>query len=376
MRENLLSHFNRMNAKNIVQEDIRNIITSVPELKKFEGKTVLITGGCGFLGSWFVAIFQELNKSFKRKCGVVVVDSFIATDKKNHITEITDLDIVFLQNDINNSDIEQLALASRDGEEPLRHFDYIIHAAGLASPIYYRKYPIETIEGMAMGLMHLMKYAVKHPIESMLVFSSSEIYGNPHTDAVPTPESYNGNVSCTGPRSCYDESKRLEETICVAYHKIHNVPVKWVRPFNISGPGMRVKDDRVVPKFMFQALQGKPLTVHLPSMQTRTFCYITDAMIGFFKTLLIGQNGEVYNIGHTEPEISMQELALRIQKMVPRTSIENVEMPQEYPRDQAQRRCPDISKAKIGLGYTPQVNLDEGLRRMKIWCEEALREVR
>src|SRR5258708_7882628 len=181
---------------------------------------------------------------------------------------------------------------------------------------------------------------------------------------VPTKETYNGNVSPIGPRSCYDESKRMGETLCMCYHDVHKVPVKWVRPFNVYGPGMRISDDRVVPKFTFQLLRGEDITVHLPGLQTRTFCYITDAMVGFLKLLLSEENGEVFNIGQQTPEITMFDLATRMTEIFPTTGkIIQVEMPQEYPTDQAQRRCPDISKARERLGYLPQVELNEGLQR-------------
>lgn len=346
-----------------IKKDVQEIVGNVTRytLQAFEGREILITGGSGFLGSWFVAVFDYLNTHvFTRPCTVYVMDSGIACDKNNALYQVDSKHIFFRKDDISTHVLEGSV-------------DYIIHAAGLASPIYYRRYPIETIDGMVLGLSNLLKFAVKNPIRSMLYFSSSEMYGNPDPESVPTPETYNGNVSCTGPRSCYDESKRMGETMCVAYHKIHGVPVKWVRPFNVYGPGMRRTDDRVVPKFMYQMLTGEPVTVHIPGNQTRTFCYITDAMIGFFKALLEGEDGEVYNIGNNDPEISVNELALRIKDAhAPNAQIQEVEMPPEYPRDQAARRCPDITKAWTVFNYSPSVSLPEGLKRMWSWCETQL----
>lgn len=345
-----------------ITEDIKEIIERVGlPLYDFEGREVLISGGSGFLGSWYVAIFQELNKKyFKKPVKVYVIDSGIATDKANHIVTVSDPHILYRSDDI--------ATVALEGS-----VDYIIHAAGIASPIYYRKYPIETIDGMVLGLSNLMKFAVKNPVKGFFVFSSSEIYGNPHQEAVPTPETYYGNVSPIGPRSCYDESKRMEEAMSAAYYRIHNIPVKWVRPFNVYGPGMRLADDRVVPKFTFQMLQDKPVTVHIPGLQTRTFCYITDAMVGFLKAMLVGRNGEAYNIGHDQEEITMYDLAKKMLELFPSKSrIETVEMPTEYPRDQAQRRCPDLAKAREQLDYHPVVSLEEGLRRTWEWGEYLL----
>jgi UDP-glucuronate decarboxylase len=347
-------------------KDIWEIIQGVgiDNLSEFEGKEILITGGSGFLGSWFIAVLSYLNKEiFTNPCLVYVMDSMIAADKPNSLMtpeELKDSNIRWVE-----ADISQYKL---DGK-----IDFIIHAAGIASPIYYRKFPIETIDGMVLGLSNLLKFAAKTGVESFLCFSSSEAYGNPYPEFVPTKEDYNGNVSMIGPRSCYDESKRMEEAMCVAYHNIHKVPVKWVRPFNVYGPGMRVKDDRVVPKFIFQILRGEPITVHVPGTQTRTFCYITDAMIGFFKTLLSKKQGEVYNIGNPDDELSMYDLAFKMREAIGASvNIEQVEMPPEYPRDQAQRRCPDITKAKDNLSYFPKVSLLEGIKRSYAWGKEEI----
>lgn len=346
-----------------IEDHISEIMAGVgPPLAALQGKEVLITGGAGFLGSWFVAVIHYMNEHvFEEPCKVFVMDSGIASDKNNALMNVESEHILWRQDDISTAKLRGSV-------------DYIIHAAGIASPIYYRKFPIETIDGMVLGLSRLLKFAVENPVTSFLSFSSSEIYGNPHHRSVPIREDYNGNVSCTGPRSCYDESKRMGEAMCVAYQKIHNVPVKWVRPFNVYGPGMRIKDDRVVPKFMFQMLRGNPVTIHTPGTQTRTFCYITDAMIGFFKVLLIGHDGEVYNIGNNEPEISVGDLAHKMHRMFPtKSKIEEVEMPEEYPQDQAQRRCPDVSKAKEHMDYVAMVDIDMGLGRTWDWCKEELK---
>lgn len=346
----------------LIQDDLQAIIEGVGlPLYDFEGSEILISGACGFLGSWFVALFQELNKNyFKTPCTVLALDSFIATDRKNHIAEITDPHIFFKEGDISTFKLEGKV-------------DYIIHAAGVASPIYYRKFPIETIEGMVMGLSNILKFTVKSPVKSILVFSSSEMYGNPIPEAVPTPETYYGNVSAIGPRSCYDESKRMEEAMCASYYRIHNTPVKWVRPFNCYGPGMRIQDDRVVPKFTFQMLKNEPITVHVPGVQTRTFCYVTDGIIGFLKAMLIGKNGEAYNIGNQEGELGMLDLAYKMAFLFnPMAQINKVEMPTEYPQDQAQRRCPDITKAREQLQFNPKIDLDTGLKKTWEWGEYLL----
>lgn len=342
----------------LIEQDIKAIINGVgDDIKKLECKEIFITGGSGFLGSWFVAVFDYLNDNmFKKPCTVFSMDSGIACDGSNAIVEKLSKNILFRQDDISTAKISGSV-------------NYIIHAAGIASPVYYRKFPIETIDGMVLGLSNLLKFSVRNKIEGMLYFSSSEMYGNPRPENVPTGEDYNGNVSCTGPRSCYDESKRMGETMCVAYHKIHGVPVNWVRPFNVYGPGMRKTDDRVVPKFIYQMLQDKDITVHSPGIQTRTFCYITDAITGFLKAMLHEKKGEVYNIGNDYPELSVNQLAIMMKNLFHTDSkIIEVEMPEEYPRDQAQRRCPDLEKARVMLRYDPRVKIDDGLSRTWEWC--------
>jgi UDP-glucuronate decarboxylase len=349
-----------------IDEQLQSICDGVGfDVHQFSGKTVLITGSCGFLGSWFTALFQYLNQKYlKEPVQVIGIDSYIATDQKNYITELINEHIFIEKGDC----ADKFQLQGIIGD---RQVDFVIHAAGIASPIFYRKYPIETIEGMALGLINLFKTFAELPLKGVLVFSSSEMYGNPLIGNVPTPETYNGNVSATGPRSCYDEAKRLEETLCVAYHKVHNIPVNWVRPFNVYGPGMRVNDDRVVPKFIFQGLRGEEFTVHNPGKQTRTFCYVTDAMIGFLKVLLHPVKGEVYNIGNDSPELTIKQLADEVNQKLFNglIKIKGIDMPEEYPIDQAQRRCPDLTKARKELNYEPKIDLDLGLKMSLEWAK-------
>ena len=348
--------------KKEIIEDLKAIVLEVGvPINDLEGKEIVISGACGFLGSWFVALFQHLNTSvFKDPCKVYAIDSFIAADKLNSICKITDPNIQFMKQDISTFKLEGVV-------------DYIIHAAGIASPIYYRRYPIETIDGMVLGLRNFLNFAIKNaPLKSILNFSSSEIYGNPVPDMVPTPEAYYGNVSPNGPRSCYDESKRMGEAMCASWHRIYNIPVKSVRPFNVYGPGMRLNDDRVVPKFTVQILRDEAITVHKPGVQTRTFCYITDAMAGFVKVLLNGRDGEVYNIGCSKPELSMCDLAEIMVGLFKKGKIEEIEMPTEYPQDQAQRRCPNILKAQTELNFQPKVPLAIGLKKTYDWFEGIL----
>jgi UDP-glucuronate decarboxylase len=206
-------------------------------------------------------------------------------------------------------------------------------------------------------------------LKGFLFFSSSEIYGDPDPKHVPTPESYRGNVSCLGPRACYDESKRLGETLCLIFHELYGVPTRMVRPFNVYGPGMQETDYRVLPNFGSRIIGKRPLLIYGTGQQTRTFCYVTDAITGFMKALLNGSPGQAYNIGNPVPEISMLELAKALERVVGRgLEVQLIEYPDSYPADEPQRRCPDISKAALQLSYKPVVGLDEGLKRFIDWA--------
>lgn len=347
----------------IVSEDLHEIANSLKEeCKALEGKTILITGGSGFLGKYFLNTFWYLNKNvFSKKCKVISVDNFITgTESNSHL--LKDNNFKFIKQDVK----EQLNI-----DESV---NYVIHAAGIASPVYYMKYPLETIEVATTGTKNLLEFAKNKKVTSFVFFSSSEIYGDPDPNFVPTPETYPGNVSCTGPRSCYDESKRLGETLCMTYFRLYDTPVKILRPFNVYGPGMRTDDFRVIPRFLTSALNNVPLPVHAGGNQTRTFCYISDSITGFLKVLLSNKNGEAYNVGNADNETNMMTLANDVASLFPnkRINIQAVDYPKTYPQDDPRRRCPDLTKLK-SLGYKPKVNLKKGLERTLGWYKEQLK---
>lgn len=342
----------------IVEEDIKTIVRTLgDEVRALEGKTVLISGGSGFLGSYFLAVLARLNKTvFKKPCKVITLDNYVTGTRKNPLGDITDPHFTFLKGDIC---------------VPLKvkgSVDYIIHMAGIASPVYYMKYPLETVHTATIGTENLLRLAREKRSKNLLFFSSSEIYGDPASESVPTPEVYKGNVSSTGPRACYDESKRLGETLAMVYHTLFKVPVAIVRPFNVYGPGMKQNDRRVIPQFLSCALASKPLPIHGSGLQTRSYCYTTDAIVGFLKALLSGRSCEVYNIGSHEGETNLIDLAGIIAKLLKRkVKIAKIPYPAEYPPDEPSRRCPDITKARRELNYIPTVDLKTGLQRMIDW---------
>jgi len=322
--------------------------------RRFSGKRILLTGAAGFLGSQFMHYFAALNESGKlrKPCKVIALDNFIrgtpdwlALFKKCSDFEIVSKDII--------------------KTKKLPRADFIIHAASIASPIYYRKHPVETMDANVIGLRNLLEHAVTQPVESFLFFSSSEIYGDPDAANIPTPETYLGNVSCTGPRACYDESKRYGETLCVNFHEVRRVPVKIVRPFNNYGPGLKITDRRVLPDFFRDVLAGRDITLLSDGRATRTFCYISDAITGYLLALLSAHNGESFNIGSDAPEISMNDLA----QMVIEISGSGLKVMRRksgdprYLTDNPQRRCPCLKKSRTMLDYSPRVGLQQGLER-------------
>ncbi len=344
-------------VKSVIEQDIKEIIQQLkPELKKLSNKTLLISGGAGFIGRYIVDTILEINKILSDKpCKIVSIDNFLTGYEKGTRNKN------FLQ--INQNISKPLFINGS--------INYIIHAAGVASPVYYKKYPLQTIEAAVWGAKNLLELAKVKKVSSFLFFSSSEIYGDPDPSFIPTSEEYNGNVSCIGPRSCYDESKRMGETLCMSYFDVYQMPVKIVRPFNIFGPGMRPNDYRVIPTFVYNGLQKKHLPVHDKGNQTRTFCYITDAVVAIFKVLLHGKGGEVYNIGNDANEINMMSLAQTINSVLPNlVEIKMVNYPKTYPKAEPQRRCPDLTKIKTKLNFQPQVDLKTGLVRTIKWYRQ------
>jgi UDP-glucuronate decarboxylase len=342
-----------------LDSDIAEIAQHLGEAAQdFSGKTIIMTGARGFLGRYFTEVFAYLNeKVLEKPCTFLGYDNLLtAGEMGGQITERQNFS--FIKHDVTKP---------IDWEGTV---DYIIHAAGIASPYYYRAYPLETLDVAITGTRNMLELATKHRAR-MSFFSSSEIYGDPDSRHVPTPESYRGSVSCRGPRACYDESKRVGETLCHIYHETFGTHSTTIRPFNVYGPGMQEADYRVLPNFASRIKAGQPLNVYGVGTQTRTFCYITDAVVGFLLTLTRGVAGEAYNIGNPLPEIGMTDLVATIERVVGRPIAYNViEYPDSYPADEPLRRCPDIRKARLQLKYEPRIGLDEGLRRFFAWTDE------
>ncbi len=342
----------------LLKTDIQQIVENLSDVSQnFSGKTILLTGGRGFLGRYFMEIFNQLNQKFlKEKTKVIVLDNLITSGKEGAEIPIYE-NISFQNHDV----IKKFNFDHK--------IDYLIHAAGIASPYYYRAFPLETLEVAIDGTKNMLELAERNSAR-LTFFSSSEIYGDPDPKNIPTKESYRGNVSCTGPRACYDESKRVGETLCNIFHKIKGVHTNTIRPFNVFGPGMQETDYRVLPNFTSRIKANIPLQIYGTGHQTRTFCYVTDAMEGFIRVILNGVPGEAYNIGNPDPEISVIELIKKMEIILgKKVRYDIVNYPDSYPADEPTRRCPDIFKAKIQLKYKPKIEIEEGLRRFINWSD-------
>lgn len=361
------------NARTIVTEDLDYIVQNLQEeFSRIAGKNLLITGGAGFLGYYLVQAVLHWNEECNsaQTIQLTVYDNYI----RGFPTWLTKLESNKTLRLVRYNIINPLPPDMDD-------FQFIIHAAGIASPIYYRAHPIETMDANVNGLRNLLEYCRQQkektkPIEGFLFYSSSEIYGDPDPTHIPTDETYRGNVSCIGPRACYDESKRYGETLCVNFAQQYNLPIRVARPFNNYGPGLKITDRRVIPDFARDVFAGRDIIMFSDGSPTRTFCYVADAVVGYYKVLVKGHKGEAYNIGVESPEISIAGLAKRITsiaaglygyqgKVVTQPSTLS-----DYLIDNPNRRCPVIKKARTDLGYNPSIPLEEGLKRSMIWYSE------
>jgi dTDP-glucose 4,6-dehydratase len=298
---------------------------------------ILVTGAAGFLGSHL--------------CDHLLADGHTVVGMDNRVSGQTDnLDDAFEHDAFSfyEHDVTEFIHVSGD-------LDAVLHLASLASPVYYRDYPIKTLKVGALGTHKTLGLA-KEKNATYLFTSTSEVYGDPEVN--PQPEDYRGNVDPYGPRSCYDESKRYGESLVRAYRDKHGLDVRVARIFNTYGPRMRLDDGRVIPNFVTQALTGEPLTVYGDGEQTRSFCYVSD-MIGGLVTLLESDVKEPVNLG-TPDERTINDLAEIIIDITGSNSdITHEELPPQDP----QVRRPDITKARTELGWTPDVSLWEGLRQ-------------
>ncbi len=295
---------------------------------------ILVTGGAGFIGSHLIDRLMTAGHE------VICLDNFYTGHRRN------------LLHWLNHPYFE---LIRHDVTEPIRlEVDQIYHLACPASPVHYQYNPVKTIKTNVLGTLNMLGLA-KRVKARFLLASTSEVYGDPEVN--PQPEEYRGNVNPIGIRSCYDEGKRVAETLAFDYHRQNNVDIRVARIFNTYGPRMLENDGRVVSNFVVQALQGNPLTLYGTGAQTRSFCYVSDLVEGLMRLMNGDYIGPV-NLGNPD-EYTILQLAQTVQSMVnPDSDLVYKPLPQDDP----QRRKPDITKAKTFLDWSPTVPLQEGLK--------------
>lgn len=352
----------------ILKEDIAHTFAglSPAERERLSDSTILITGCGGFLGYYFMKFFREKAEDLKLR-KVIALDNFMLGKPawiKDFETaprfEVHTFDII-------KDKIEDVPAAAEA--------DFVIHMASIASPVFYRQFPIETLDANIWGLRSLLDFYKGKSLRGFLFYSSSELYGNPDAAHVPTSEDYYGYVCATGPRACYDESKRFGETMCMLFAQKYGMPIGVARPFNNYGPGMRINDKRVPADFALAIKENRDIRILSNGAPTRTFCYIADAINGYLKILLHGKY-DYFNIGIEAPEISVADLAeiyIAAGKEIfgyTGSVTYAVSEDSHYLTNNPQRRCPCIAKARERLGYAPTISVEEGVRRFLKFIHE------
>lgn len=313
---------------------------------KTKVKNILITGCGGFIGSYLTSAL--LSKKNKKKFSIFGVD-IIKPDLDPKIISVDRF--TFIKKDLTK--IKRFKIKKK--------IDMIIHLAGIPSPTYYKKYPFKTYYLNSDLSQIFLDYSKKNR-SKFIYFSSSEIYGNPDKNNIPTKEEYDGRVSSISDRSCYDESKRSGEALSYMYKNYYKLDVKIIRPFNFYGNGTRLNDKRIIPQFFLDGIKNKKINVFSNGKQTRTYCNIIDAIPVIIKICFYGKQF-VYNVGNSNNEISAFELAKIVKKVISdkKIKINKVSYPNNYPSNEPKRRCPDTTKLRKEFNYTPKVNLKKGL---------------
>jgi len=303
-------------------------------------RTILVTGGAGFLGSHLCKYLLERNGN-----KVICLDNFFTGQMDNLRDLESNPNFRVISHDITEPLVERIT----------EHVDEIYNLACPASPIHYQFDPIETIKANTVGVVNVLEFARLNGAK-ILQASTSEIYGDPEVH--PQVESYRGNVNTLGPRACYDEGKRVAETLFMDYHRKYNLDIRLVRIFNTYGPNMARNDGRVVSNFILQALNNKPITIYGEGNQTRSFCYVSDLVEGLYSAM---HSDEIMPINLGNPdEFTIKDLA---EKVVGITGSSSEIVYHELPVDDPRQRKPNIDRAKSVLNWSPKIKLDEGLKK-------------
>lgn len=310
---------------------------------------ILITGGAGFIGSHLAKKYIEKGDS------VFIIDNLITGNKRN-ISSLDPTKLHFFEGDVTTFDFSQLP-----------QMDIMYHLASPASPIQYKKHPIETMMANSVGTKNVFDFAHNSKSKKIVIASTSEVYGDPLEH--PQKETYYGNVNSFGERSCYDESKRFAEALARSYIEKYDLDIRIIRIFNTYGPNMEINDGRVISNFITQCLTNKPITIYGDGSQTRSFCYVSDLVRGL---MTIGEKdglqSEIINVGNPN-EKTVLELANTIKSMLQSES--EIQF-HKTDIDDPKKRKPDITKAQTILSWNPEVSLEDGLTKTISYFREVL----
>lgn len=343
-----------MNPNNIISADLKEIYNSNIDWEYFFGKTVLIAGANGFLPAYMVESLLYVN-SLIPNANITIIA--IVRNREKAVKRFSDY--------LNNNNLK---LITQDVTEKFTiqgNVDFIIHAASQASPKYYGVDPVGTLNANILGTNNLLQLAVDKQVEGFLYFSSSEVYGQLTSDKIPTREIDYGYLDPCNVRACYAESKRMGETMCISWMHQHKVPVKIVRPFHTYGPGMALDDGRVYADFIADVVYNRDIVMKSDGSAIRAFCYISDAIIGFFTIILKGNVGHAYNVGNNKCEVSILELAEQLVSLFPEkrlSVIKKVNDTNGYISSFVSRISPNIDKL-AALGWSPIVNVSSGFSK-------------
>ncbi len=339
----------------IIGEDLARIAAVNLPWEDLHNKTLLISGGSGFLAAYLVKSLLTIGRLYKLNVKVICVARTKQSLEFRLSEYLDDPNLQVVLHDI-----------SQQLPDNFPRADFIIHSASQASPKYYGIDPVGTLLANSAGTMHLLNHAVKSHTEKFLFFSSGEVYGVPLNPNQLIGEQDYGYLDPMNVRSCYAESKRIGETMCVAWAQQHGLHACVVRPFHTYGPGMAFDDGRVFADFVADVVAKRDIVLKSDGLAQRPFCYIADATIGFLTVLLIGEKAEAYNVANPDAEISIRDLAVLVSNLFPERNVGvKFEVPvsnNAYLKSPISRSCPSIEKVK-NLGWMPTVSLEDGFRR-------------
>lgn len=349
--------------KSIIQQDIASIVAEPLPWDTFNGAKVLVTGAAGFLPAYMVETLMFLNEFVLAKPTLVV--ALVRNEERARER---------FANYANRDDLRIIVQSVSNPLTVTTEFDYIIHAASQASPRFYRSDPVGTLSANVLGTHHLLNAAIHPSCKGFLFFSSGDVYGTVKSASSTIREDEGGFLDPTDVRSCYGESKRMGETMCVSWAQQYGVPTRIVRPFHTYGPGMKLDDGRVFADFVRDILNGGPIALHSDGSARRSFCYLADATAGFFTVLLNGEVGQAYNVANPDQECSIAELADRLALAY---KLEDIRVERRSRVDSAYvpspivGTLPSVEKLRA-LGWRAHKTIEEGFKR----TVESYRELR